>query len=151
MAKRPSLDKFFNHLLRIANHEDMLPDNMKSFLEEMINHNTEIRDILGDTLAIFIEVYSPYLTGFSDTECEEIKNSITSEMFTASSTVSNAAVKKLLMTIERIKSNLSFIICGVTKQMEVKIHVYGLKTIALRFCAVSRNQCILMQRRLLQR
>lgn len=94
MAKRPSLDKFFNHLLRIANHEDMLPDNMKSFLEEMINHNTEIRDILGDTLAIFIEVYSPYLTGFSDTECEEIKNSITSEMFTASSTVSNAAVKK---------------------------------------------------------
>lgn len=94
IAKRPSLDKFFRNLLRIANYEDMLPDNMKSFLDEMINHNTEIRDILSNTLAVFIEIYAPYLTGFSDTECEEIKNSITTEMFTVSSTASNATVKK---------------------------------------------------------
>ena len=93
-AKRPSLDKFFYNLLRIAGYEDMLPDNMKSFRDEMANHNTEIRDVLGNTLAIFMEVYAPYLEGFSDAECEEIKNSITSEMFTASSTASNATVKK---------------------------------------------------------
>lgn len=93
-AKKPILDKFFYNLLRIANYEDMLPDNMKSFLDEMTNHNVEIRDILGNTLAVFMEIYAPYLEGFSDTECEEIKNSITAEMFTSSSTASNATVKK---------------------------------------------------------
>lgn len=93
-AKRPSLDKFFYNLLRIAGYEDMLPDNMKSFRDEMANHSTEIRDVLGDTLAIFMEIYAPYLSGFTDAECEEIKNSITSEMFTSSSTASNATVKK---------------------------------------------------------
>lgn len=93
-AKRPSLDKFFYNLLRIANFEDMLPDNIKSFHDEMTNHFTEIRDILGNTLSVFIEVYAPYLEGFSESECEEIKNSITTDMFTSSSTASNATVKK---------------------------------------------------------
>ena len=60
----------------------------------MANHDTEIRDILGDTLGVFTELYSPYLAGFSATECEEIKNSITSDMFMQSATQSNAAVKK---------------------------------------------------------
>lgn len=67
---------------------------MKSLLDEMANHDTEIRDILGDTLGVFTELYSPYLAGFSATECEEIKNSITSDMFMQSATQSNAAVKK---------------------------------------------------------
>ena len=93
-AKRPVLDKFFYNLLRIANYEDMLPDNMKSFLDEMTNHSVEIRDVLGNTLSVFMEIYAPYLDGFTDTECEEIKNSITTEMFTTSATASNATVKK---------------------------------------------------------
>lgn len=66
-AKKPALDKFFYNLLRIANYEDMLPDNMKSFLDEMTNHNAEIRDVLGNTLAVFIDIYAPYLEGFTDT------------------------------------------------------------------------------------
>lgn len=94
IAKRPALDKFFNSLLRIANYEDMLPDNMKSFLEEMTKHNAEIRDVLGNSLLVFMESYAPYLEGFSESECEEIKNSITTEMFTSSATASNATVKK---------------------------------------------------------
>ena len=93
-AKRPVLDKFFYNLLRIANYEDMLPDNMKSFLDEMTNHSVEIRDVLGNTSSVFMEIYAPYLDGFTDTECEEIKNSITTEMFTTSATASNATVKK---------------------------------------------------------
>lgn len=93
-AKKPALDKFFYNLLRIANYEDMLPDNMKSFLNEMNNHNADIREVLDNPLAVFMNVYAPYLEGFSDVECEEIKNSISSEMFTASATASNATVKK---------------------------------------------------------
>lgn len=93
-AKRPALEKFFTNLHRIANMEDMLPDNIKSLLDEISCHNAEIRDILGDTLHIFIELYEPYLEGFTEAECEEVKNSITSDMFVLSATKSNSIVKK---------------------------------------------------------
>ena len=91
--KRSELSKFFTALLHIANYDDMLPDNMESFLKEMTEHHAEIRDILDNKLAVFIELYKPYLDGLSDVECEEVKNSITVEMFTASSTSSNNTVK----------------------------------------------------------
>lgn len=94
-AKKPTLDKFLCNLLRIANHEDMLPDNMKSFLDEMTDHIANIHELLNNPLAVFMDVYAPYLEGFSEVECEEIKNSINSEMFTRSSTASNATVKKV--------------------------------------------------------
>lgn len=93
-AKKPALDKFFHNLLRIANYEDMLPEHVKSFLDEMTNHIADVREVLDNPLAIFMDVYAPYLEGFTEAECEEIKNSVTSEMFTASSTASNATVKK---------------------------------------------------------
>ncbi len=93
-AKKPALDKFFHYLLRIANYEDMLPEHVKSFLSEMTNHIADIREVLDNPLTVFMDVYAPYLEGFTEAECEEIKNSITSEMFTASSTASNATVKK---------------------------------------------------------
>ena len=101
-AKKHTLDKFFYNLLRIANHEDMLPDNLKSFYDEMSNHSTDIRDILNNTLAVFIEIYAPYLEGFTESECEEIKNSITTDMFTLSSTASNSTVKS---AAEEFKKN----------------------------------------------
>lgn len=94
MAKKPTLNKFFSCLLHIANYEDMLPEHIRSFLEEMTNYNADIREILNNPLSVFIDVYAPYLGGFTEAECEDIKNSITSEMFTVSATVSNAIVKK---------------------------------------------------------
>lgn len=93
-TKRPALDKFFYYLLKIVNFEDMLPENMSSFLDEMNNRSTKIRDVFGNTLALFTELYAPYLEGFSLPECEEIKNSITADMFVLSATQSNATVKK---------------------------------------------------------
>lgn len=93
-AKKPVLDKFFYNLLRIANYDDMLPEQVKSFLDEMTNHIADVREMLDNPLVVFMDVYAPYLEGFTEAECEEIKNSITSEMFTASSTASNATVKK---------------------------------------------------------
>ena len=106
--KRPSLEKFFSNLLRIANYDDMLPENMKSFLDEMKNHNSEIKDILNNTLAVFMEIYAPYLEGLSETECEKIKNSIVEEMFTSSSTTGNATVKKAVEIYRKnqVKSQL---------------------------------------------
>ncbi len=100
--KKPELDKFFTNLLRIANYDDMLPDNMETFLNEMVEHHAEIKNILDNKLAVFIELYKPYLEELSEVECEEIKNSITVEMFTSSSTSSNSTVKN---AAENFKKN----------------------------------------------
>lgn len=92
--KRPNLDKFFNGLLRIANFDEMRPDNFASLLGEMKSKYGDIKEVLDNPLTVFIEVYAPYLEGFSDVECEEIKNSITTPMFSETSTAANATVKK---------------------------------------------------------
>lgn len=93
-SKKPDLDSFFGCLLKIAKDEDMLPEYMRSFLDSLINQNDEIREILSNSLAVFMDIYSPYLTGFTETECEEIKNRIDTDMFSLSSTASNSIVKK---------------------------------------------------------
>lgn len=93
-SKRPALDKVFSLLLKITNHEDMLPDNMQLFLAELTEHNAEIHNILSDKLGVFTEIYAPYLNGFSRVECEKIKDSIAADMFALSTTKSNAEVKR---------------------------------------------------------
>lgn len=93
-AKHPELGKFFDRLLQITNNEDILPDAMKSFYDEMTRYNADIRGLFSNTLAVFIELYKPYLEGLSDTDCESIKKSITANMFVVSSTKSNEIVKK---------------------------------------------------------
>lgn len=93
-TKMPSLDKVFELLLMIADFDDILPENMQQLLTELTSHNAEMRDLLSDTLGTFMEIYAPYLEGFSRVECEEIKDSIKVDMFTLSATKSNAEVKK---------------------------------------------------------
>lgn len=93
-ARYPSLNKVFDILQMIGNREDILPDNLKHLLEELSVNKIEMRNILSDPLAVFREIYAPYLEGFSAEECEEIRNSITENMFVISATKSNATVKK---------------------------------------------------------
>ena len=94
-AKMPSLAKAFDLLFKIANFDDMLPENMQQLLTELTDHIAEMRNLLGDSLGTFMEIYAPYLEGFSRVECEEIKDSIKVDMFTLSATKSNAEVKKV--------------------------------------------------------
>lgn len=93
-AKKQSLSKLFGTLQMIVNHEDILPDNLKWLLDELSMHKNEMRDVLSDSVAVFRELYAPYLEGFTVEECEEIRNSITENMFVLSATKSNATVKK---------------------------------------------------------
>ena len=93
-TKYPVLEKFFDFLLKIVNKEDMLPEYMQSFLDEIVIHFTEIHDVLSNPLHVFQDIYNPYLTGLTDVECESVKNSIASDLFITSSTQSNAIVKK---------------------------------------------------------
>lgn len=93
-AKYPALNNLFTLLLKIVNYEDILPDNMKMLRDELTIHNSEMHDLLSSPLNSFIDLYAPYLTGFSHEECEIIKNSITEDMFVLSATKGNAVVKK---------------------------------------------------------
>lgn len=93
-AKYPALNNLFTLLLKIVKYEDILPDNMKMLRDELTIHNTEMHDLLSSPLNSFIDLYAPYLTGFSHEECEIIKNSITEDMFVLSATKGNAVVKK---------------------------------------------------------
>ena len=93
--KKPALDKFFYYLLKIANRDDILPDGMKAFLDEIKNNNPAIKELLNDRLSVFAEIYAPYLEGFSLDEIEKIRDSIsgTIDLFTCTSTQSNSHVK----------------------------------------------------------
>lgn len=93
-TKYPVLSKLFMLLLKIVNHEDILPDNMKTLYDELASHTIEMRDLLSSPINSFIAIYQPYLTGFSQEDCEAIKNSITENMFVLSATKGNAAVKE---------------------------------------------------------
>ena len=68
-AKYPALNNLFTLLLKIVNYEDILPDNMKMLRDELTIHNTEMHDLLSSPLNSFIDLYAPYLTGFSHEEC----------------------------------------------------------------------------------
>ena len=93
-AKYPALNKLFALLLKIVNFEDILPDNVKTLYDELTIHNTQMHDLLSSPVSSFIDIYAPYLVGFSPEECEIIKNSITEDMFVLSATKGNAVVKK---------------------------------------------------------
>ena len=103
ISKRPKLNDFFSALLHIANSKDFLPEKLKSFLEEMTEHLSEIKDILDNSTMIFSEIYSPYLNGIAEYEIEEVKNSVSPNLFIQSETSANAIVKK---TAEDYKNSL---------------------------------------------
>lgn len=88
------LNKLFSTLFKIAKKEDLLPADLKQFVEELGMHTSEIKGILENKLSVFIEIYKPYLDGFNDVECDDIRKSITTDMFILDITQGNANVKK---------------------------------------------------------
>lgn len=92
-TRRPSLEKVLSLLLKIMNRDDMLPEMMSSLLNELVQHHAEISDMLKNRQIVFNELYGSYLEGFTDIEKEEIRTSITTDLFTTSVTSSNQIVK----------------------------------------------------------
>lgn len=91
-TKKPCLDKLFGYMMKIARRDDLLADDIEGLLNELIEHNTEIREIITSSGTVFNEIYSPYLEDFELYEKESIKNQI-GDIFLDSITVSNQKVK----------------------------------------------------------
>lgn len=93
-GKYPSLHKILSYLFKIANKETMLPETMKQLNEELASHTSEIRGMLDNKLSVFMEIYAPYLDELNEVECDDIRKSITTDMFIVDITQGNANVKK---------------------------------------------------------
>lgn len=86
--------KCFEFLYKIAKRDDILPEAMKQFNAELDTNAAALKGILDNKLAVFMDIYAPYLEGFSEAECDEIRKSITTEIFSVDITQGNAIVKK---------------------------------------------------------
>lgn len=92
-AKFPSPAKVFDTLLKIYQQSDVLPDQLKTFLSELIAHHEELLDLLNNEKRVFAEVYSPYLHDLSDSDIGEVKSKLPTGMFGLGKTDCNAKVK----------------------------------------------------------
>lgn len=93
-GKYTNLRKCIEYLYKIAKQDDILPDAMKQLNAELDVNSAEIKGILDNKLAVFMDIYAPYLEGFSDAECDEVRKSITTEIFSVDITQGNSIVKK---------------------------------------------------------
>ena len=75
-GKYSVLQKVFTYLYKITKKEDMLPEAMKQFNDELNVRMSEIKGVLDNKLSVFMDIYAPYLDGFNELECDEIRKSI---------------------------------------------------------------------------
>jgi hypothetical protein len=93
-GKYPNLKKCIELLFKIAKRDDILPEAMRQLNIELDENAAELKGILDNKLSVFMNIYAPYLDGFSDSECDEVRKSITTEIFSVDITQGNSIVKK---------------------------------------------------------
>lgn len=93
-AKRPHLEKICTLLLKIVKGDELLPEMLRELSNELSENKEELHAIFNDKVSLFDEIYGAYLTDFSPTEKEDIKNSLQNDIFVLSASASNQIVKK---------------------------------------------------------
>jgi hypothetical protein len=94
-AKEPALAKTLDMLLKIYRQEDMLPEQVKAFFDELTAHGVETMELLNDDKRVFAEIYKPYLEELSDNDIAEVKSKLLQTgLFGLSKTESNTKVKE---------------------------------------------------------
>ncbi len=93
-AKYPPLAKSLETFLKICKQEDILPEQLKSFHDELAEHRAEIRELLNNDRRIFAEVYEPYLEDLGDNDIAEVKSKLQTGLFELPKTECNIKVKE---------------------------------------------------------
>ena len=108
-AKYPELAKILNMLLKIYKQEDILPEQLKTFHNELLQYGAEIKEHLNNDLWIFSEVYEPYLTGLAAHEIAKVKSSVGTGLFELSKTTNNIKIKEVAEEFRKnqLKSQLT--------------------------------------------
>lgn len=93
-AKYPALAKVLDTLLKICKHEDILPDQLKTFHTELVAHGAEIRELLNNDRRVFAECYEPYIEDLSDNDIADVKSKLQTGLFELPKTDCNFKVKE---------------------------------------------------------
>ena len=91
--KYPSLTKLVDSLRKIVLGQELLPEQLKDFHNELVAHGSVFSDLLAKEKSIFGEVYSAYLDGFCDEEIREIRSKLPQGMFCLCASECNEEVK----------------------------------------------------------
>ena len=92
-AKYSALTKVFDTLLKICKQEDILPEQLKVLLTELVSHGAEIKEVLTNDRRIFAEIYAPYLEDLSSDDIAIIKTNVGTGLYELPKTDCNVKVK----------------------------------------------------------
>lgn len=93
-TKYPALAKALGMLLKICKQEDILPEQLKAFHSELVEHGAEIRELLNNDRRVFAEIYKPYLEDLSDNDIADVKSKLQTGLYELSKTDCNVKVKE---------------------------------------------------------
>jgi hypothetical protein len=93
-VKYPVLTKVFDTFSKIYQQAEIMPDQVKIFLSELITHSGKIKELLTDDKRVFTEVYAPYLENLSNDDIADVKSKLPVGLFELSKTDCNAKVKE---------------------------------------------------------
>jgi hypothetical protein len=107
-AKYPSLSKFFDIMMKIYKHEEILPEQLKILLNELNEHSQDVSDILDNDKKAFSEIYEPYLEDLNATDIGEVKSKLPTGMYELTKTDCNLRVKESVVEYRKnqLKSQL---------------------------------------------
>ena len=94
-SKFPVAIKIIQILVKIFQNQEVLPEQMKVFYNELLEHQDIIKDILNNNNVLFKDVYEPYIDGFNDSDLEELKLKLPVDMFGISASDCNNKIKSV--------------------------------------------------------
>lgn len=91
----PTIKAVFEFLKRIYRNEEILPEQMKTYTEELVNNSSTLEGYILNEIPAFAKIYDPYLEGLTDDDMSQLKTNDLTGIFMKSRTESNAVVKRI--------------------------------------------------------
>jgi len=91
----PEMNKSLELLLKIYKNEEILPDQMKSYIDGLEKNADSLREYLSDETVVFKNVYADYLEGLENEDIPQLKVPELVGIFKKSKTEGNAVVKNV--------------------------------------------------------
>ncbi len=90
----PKMNNTLEFLKKVALGNEVLPDQMKNYVNDLADNRTTLEEYLSDEVATFASIYKPYLEGLNNEDIAQLISSGITNIFTKSRTESNGIVKK---------------------------------------------------------
>lgn len=91
----PSLAENFEFLLKIAKEEELLPDHLNSYTDDLIRNQDDIKSYFDNEVSFFKKLYADYLEDIEEDDILKLKTQDLIGIFKKSKTDGNAVVKKV--------------------------------------------------------